>query len=62
MSVIGHAVDRDQFLAVSRDYSGDVFLQLFTPASGKHTRATGDRENNVQIDLGVGIGHGASFT
>jgi hypothetical protein len=57
MCVIGHAVDRNQFLAFPRDNSGDVFLQFFSARGCNDARPTGDGEDNVQIYLRVGIGH-----
>ena len=57
MGVIGHTIDRDQFLAFSRDNSGDVFLQLLAMYVVDYAGATGDREDNMQIDLRVCIGH-----
>lgn len=62
MCVIGHAIDCNQLLAFSRNDSGDVFLQLFAMLGGNHTCATGDSEDNVQINLCVGIGHSRNFT
>ena len=57
MGVIGHAIDRNQFLAFSRDNSRDVFLHLLAMYVGNHASATRDREDNMQIDLRVRIGH-----
>ena len=57
MGVIGHAVDRNQFLAFSRDNSGDVFLQLLAMCVVDYAGATGDREDDVQVDLRVRVGH-----
>ena len=57
MGVIGHTIDRDQFLAFSRDNSGDVFLELLAMCVVDYAGATGDREDGVQIDLRVRVGH-----
>ena len=55
--MIGHAVDRNQFLAFSGDNSRDVFLQFLAVGVGNHASTTRDREDNMQIDLRVRIGH-----
>jgi len=57
MDVIRHAVDCDQFLAFSSDNSGDVLFQIFAMLRGYHTRTTRDREDSVQINLRIGVGH-----
>ena len=57
MGVIGHRIDRNQFLPFSCDNSGDVLLQLFAPGLGNYTSAARHREHNMQIDLRVGVGH-----
>ena len=57
MRVVGHAIDCNQFLALPRYDSRDVFLQLLSTRNGNCTRATGHRENNMQINLRVGVGH-----
>ena len=53
--VIGHAVNRDQFLAEPGRDASDVFLQLLAAAIGDYSRALCDRENDVEIDLGIGV-------
>jgi hypothetical protein len=57
MRVIGHTVGRYQFLALSRNDSGDVLLQLLTVGRGNHARTTRNCEDNVQIYLCVGVRH-----
>ena len=57
MGVIGHRIDRNQFLPSSCDNSGDVLLQLLATGLGNHTSAARDREDNMQIDLRVGVGY-----
>ena len=57
MGVIGHRIDRNQFLPFSCDNSGDVLLQIFAMLRANHARATRDGEDNVQINLRVGVGH-----
>jgi hypothetical protein len=59
--VIGHRIDRNQFLPFSCDNSGDVLLQLLARGLGNHTSASGHREDNVQVDLRVGVGHFAEI-
>ena len=55
--MIGHAVDRNQFLAFSCNNSRDVFLQFLASARRNYTRTSGYREDNVQVDLRVRVGH-----
>ena len=55
--MIGHRIDRNQFLPFSCDNSGDVLLQLLATGLGNHTSAARHREHNMQIDLRVGVGH-----
>jgi hypothetical protein len=57
MCVIGHAVDRNQFLPFSCDNSGDVLLQLLASGWRNYTRASGHREDHVQVDLRVRVSH-----
>ena len=57
MGVIGHTIDRNQFLPFSCDNSGDVLLQLLATGLGNHTSAARHREHNMQINLRVGVGH-----
>ena len=57
MCVIKQAIDRNQFLALPRDDSSNVFLQIFAPRGSDYTGATRDREDNVQINLRAGVGH-----
>lgn len=57
MGVIGHGIDRNQFLAFSCDNSGDVLLQLIATGLGNHPSAARDREDNVEINLRLGVGH-----
>ena len=57
MGVIGHTIDRNQFLPFSCDNSGDVLLQIFAMLRGNYACATRDGEDNVQINLRVGVGH-----
>ena len=57
MGVIGHRIDRNQFLPFSCDNSSDVLLQLLASGRRNYARASGHREDNVQVDLRVGVGH-----
>ena len=57
MGVIGHTIDRNQFLPFSCDNSSDVLLQLLATGTRNYARASGHREDNVQVDLRVGVGH-----
>ena len=57
MGVIGHRIDRNQFLPFSCDNSSDVLLQLLASGRRNYARASGHREDNMQIDLRVGVGH-----
>ena len=55
--MIGHRIDRNQFLPFSCDNSGDVLLQLLASRRRNYACASGHREDNVQVDLRVGVGH-----
>ena len=55
--MIGHAVDRNQFLAFSGDNSSDVFLQFLASGRRNYTRTSGHREDDMQVDLRVRVGH-----
>jgi len=57
MGVIGHTIDRNQFLPFSCDNSSDVLLQLLASGRRNYARASGHREDNMQIDLRVRVGH-----
>ncbi len=58
MRVIGPAVERDEFLSMAPHNTGHVFLQLLPPRFTDCASATGDGEDNVQINSAVGICHG----
>lgn len=55
--MIRHAINRDQFLFSLPDNSADVFLQFLFALESNHTGACGHRENDVNVDLRVGVGH-----
>lgn len=61
MRVIRSAVDRNQFLALSRNDPRNVFLELFAARGIDYACPTGDSEDNVEIDLRVGIRHSCRF-
>src|SRR5437660_7685395 len=62
VSVIGHTINRDQFLFTLRHDSSNVFLQFLLAIGANNADALGDRENNVEIDLRVGVSHCCEFT
>ena len=57
MSVIRHAIYRDYFLSLSRGDPGDVFLEFNATIGFDDACAAGYGEDNVKIDLCVGVGH-----
>ena len=59
--VIWHAVNRDQFLFTLRHDSSNVFLQFLLAIGANNAGAPGDRENNVEIDLRIGVSHCANY-
>src|SRR5205809_7303268 len=57
MRVVGHAIDCNQFLALPRDDSRNVFLQLLAVRRSDDAGAAGNSEDNVEIYLRVGVSH-----
>ena len=54
--MIGHIVDRNKLLTLIRHNSGHVFLKLVLVRSVDKTLATFDREDNMDVELGEGVG------
>src|SRR5438874_7210032 len=57
MRVIRHAIDRNKFLTLACDDSGDVFLQLFAAGRTDNAGASRNGKHHVEINLRVGIRH-----
>ena len=55
--MIGHAVDRDQFLILLADDTSDVLLDLLFVIRLNQALSSLNGEDNLNIDLGVGVGH-----
>jgi hypothetical protein len=55
--VVWHTINRDQFLLPLRYDSGDVFLQFLFPIRSNHARPTRNREDDMKINLCVGVRH-----
>ena len=55
--MIGHAVYRDQFIAVVPDDPGDVFVNLFLVFAANQGQTTADREDGLNVNLCVSICH-----
>ena len=56
--MVGHAVDCKCFVFLVPDYAADVFLKFFPVLRDYEVLPSLDRENYLDIDLRVGIGHG----
>ena len=57
MSVVRHAMDGQQLLPLSRHDAGHVFLKFFLPFTANQVLPSFDREDNLNVDLGVGVRH-----
>jgi hypothetical protein len=57
MQVIGHIIDRNQLLLLSRDNSGNVFLKFVVMLRLDKILSALDGENNMKIDLPVRVCH-----
>jgi len=55
--MVGHIIDGNQLLILMSNDAGDVFLKLFVMFGFDQTLPSLYSENNVKIDLGVGIRH-----
>ena len=50
-------MDSDELLLLPGHDAGDVFLQLFLSFRSNHASPRGDGEDDVHVNLGVGVGH-----
>jgi hypothetical protein len=57
VDMIRHAINSNHFLALAGRDAGYVFLQFFLPRRLNDTRPLRNRENDVEIDRGVGVWH-----
>jgi hypothetical protein len=57
MEMIGHAADRDQFLLLLADDPSDVLLDPLFVIRLNQALSSMDREDNLNVDLRVGVGH-----
>ena len=55
--MVWHVIDRYQFLALSGDDAGHVFLNLIVMLSLDQALPSLHSENNLNVDLGVRIRH-----
>jgi hypothetical protein len=55
--MIGHIIYRDQFLLLSRDDSGDVFLKFLVVLGRKEILSALNGKNNMKIDLRGRVRH-----
>jgi hypothetical protein len=62
MSVVRHAINRDQFLLTLRHDSSNVFVQLLLVIGANDAGAAGDRKNHMEIDLCIRVGRCRKFT
>jgi len=60
MQMIRHIVYGDQFLPLTGNDTGNVLLEFVVVLGFDETLPPFNRENNVDIDLRVGICHGCS--
>jgi len=61
VDVIWHTIDRDKLLIATRYDPRDVFLQFLLALGLNDTCAPGNGEDDVQVDLGVGVGHSRKY-
>jgi len=59
--VIWHTIDRDKLLIAPRYDPRDVLLQFLFALGLNDTCAPGNGEDDVQVDLGVGVGHSRKY-
>ena len=59
--VIRHAMNRDQFLAISRNNARDVFLQFLFSLRRNQTLSPFDSEHDLDVDLRIRVGHFSFF-
>jgi hypothetical protein len=57
MNVVSHTVDRDQFLALMANDSGDILVNLFFVFRANQALSALNGENDLDVNLRVGIGH-----
>src|SRR5258708_6738546 len=57
MQMVGHIVDRNQLLFLTRNDTGDVFLQLVVAFRRDQVLPAFDGKHSVNIYLRIGIGH-----
>jgi len=56
--VVRHAVDGEKLLTLAGNDAADVFLQLLLPVREDEVLPALNGEDNVNVDLRVGVGHG----
>jgi hypothetical protein len=59
VGVVWHAVNREKFLVLAGDDAGNVFLEFFFAIGSNEVLAAFHGENDLDVDLGVRVGHGA---
>ena len=59
VGMVGHAIDRQKFLALAGHDSGHVLLEFFLAFAANEALARLDRKYDMNVDLRVGIGHAA---
>jgi len=59
MSVIRHAMNRQELLSAMGDDAGDVFVQLLFKFRSNETLSSFDGKDDLDIDLCVGVCHDA---
>ena len=57
MNMVGHSVNRNQFLIFIFYNSGDVLIQFCFVIFGYEVLTAFDGEDNVNVYLRIGIGH-----
>ena len=56
--MVWHAMHGYKLLALASDDAGDVFLKFFLAFRCDEILASLDGEDDLNVDLGVGVGHG----
>ena len=57
MQVVRHVVDGNQFLVLTGDNAGDVFLKFVVMFGFDEVLSAFDGEHDMDVDLRVSVGH-----
>src|SRR2546423_1291138 len=57
MRMVWHAMHRQKFLSTLRDDAGHIFVKFLFEFAANQALAGFDSKNDLEIDLGVSVGH-----